>query len=408
MSAERIAAHQRGRLEGAMVEAVARRGYEGVTIAELVGLAGVSKRDFYRHFEGKEECFLATFEEIVEAGATQIGEAYRRGEGREGRMAAGVKALAQILLSEPAAASLALVDSLALGPAGVACRAGAAARFEAMIAQSFGEEPQRGVVSELEVRAIVAGIRRVAYRSLRNREQGRLQGQVGELVEWALAYQRPERGGAMAPAPAPPRAKSEGLGWEEPPSSERSRAELTQRERIVRAVAQFAAEEGYAALNIPAISARAGTSNEAYYANFASTQEAFFAAFEALSGEVLGVTAAAFGAQESWPATVGAGVAALLGQIAANPIFARLAFFELAAAGPVGLERADLATDRFTAFLEPGALPAGVEARPAVVVEAIGGGIWAVIQHEIAHGRAQSLPALAPQIVDFVLVPFGV
>jgi AcrR family transcriptional regulator len=53
------------RLEGAMVEAVARHGFAGTTLRELVGLAGVSKSTFYQHFESKEDCFLATFDQII-------------------------------------------------------------------------------------------------------------------------------------------------------------------------------------------------------------------------------------------------------------------------------------------------------------------------------------------------------
>src|SRR5262245_13620378 len=55
MEAEAVARHQRGRLEGAMVEAVARRGFGETTLRELVSLAGVSKATFYEHFKSKED-----------------------------------------------------------------------------------------------------------------------------------------------------------------------------------------------------------------------------------------------------------------------------------------------------------------------------------------------------------------
>jgi hypothetical protein len=97
----------------------------------------------------------------------------------------------------------------------------------------------------------------------------------------------------------------------------------------------------------------------------------------------------------------------LLEHLVAEPLFARLAFFELATAGPAALDRADIAIQRFTAFLEPEALPEGLTAQPPVVVEAIGGGMWAVIQHEIAAGRLSSLPEKAPQIAAIALTPFG-
>jgi hypothetical protein len=43
-----------------------------------------------------------------------------------------------------------------------------------------------------------------------------------------------------------------------------------------------------------------------------------------------------------------------------------------------------------------------------VVIKAIAGGIWAVIQHDNSEGRSDSLPDLLPGILDLVLVPFGV
>ena len=49
-------------------------GYADTTLRELVALAGVSKSTFYEHFESKQDCFLATFDDIVDeivAGSTR-------------------------------------------------------------------------------------------------------------------------------------------------------------------------------------------------------------------------------------------------------------------------------------------------------------------------------------------------
>jgi hypothetical protein len=93
--------------------------------------------------------------------------------------------------------------------------------------------------------------------------------------------------------------------------------------------------------------------------------------------------------------------------ISSEPIFARLAFFELPASGPAGLKRSGRAVDAFTAVLRSRAPAAGPERRaPEVVLEAIGGGLWASIQHEIAHGRAGALPGLAPQLAALMLAPW--
>jgi AcrR family transcriptional regulator len=407
MPADHVARHQKARLEGAMVEAVARHGYAGTTMRELVTLAGVSKSTFYQHFESKQECFLATFDEIVAILSARVAKAYRaKGDFRE-RLVAGLAAFMDLAAEEPAAASLAAVESLTLGSAGVAHRERASQAFEALIQQSFDHSPSEREVSPATVRAIVAGVRGVTYHRLRAGRPGELPGLVDELADWALRYQQPDseatrRAIAAAERPAEARPPSEEAkpSWEEPPDSKVSRRSLTQRERMVRGVARFVVENGYAALSIPAISGAAGVSNQTFYEHFDSKRDAFLAAFEILSGEALATAATAFAREDERPKAIGAGLRALLEHIAGSELFARLAFFELPTAGPVALDRADAALSLFTAFLAP-------KRAPEATREAVGSGIWSVIQHEIAHGRRAALPALAPELTRIALTPFA-
>src|SRR6476469_487132 len=78
---ERVARHQQIRLQTAMVESVARFGYGGTTLRELVRLAGVSKSTFYDHYESKQDCFLATFETVIAHIAARAGTAYEESGG---------------------------------------------------------------------------------------------------------------------------------------------------------------------------------------------------------------------------------------------------------------------------------------------------------------------------------------
>jgi AcrR family transcriptional regulator len=412
MSPEEIANHQRGRLQGAMVEAVARHGFGATTLRELVALAGVSRSTFYEHFENKQDCFLATFDTIVAELETRVGEAYRSGGDFRDRLLAGLGAFMEIAAEEPAAASLAAVESLTLGAAGVAHRERAAAAFEVLVQQSFDHSPSKREVSPTTVRAIVAGIRGVTYRRLRAGLAAELPATVEELTDWTLAFQLPESEAtrrAIAAAEVPQAVDAEGaagtLDWEEPPDSRRSRSELGQRDRIVRAAARVVVERGYEALSIPAISGAAGTSNQTFYEHFPSKRDAFLAAFEILSGEALRQSVAAYERQEHAPEAIGAGLRAMLEYIAGNQLFARLAFFELLAAGPPALDRADATLDLFTGYLRNS--PELGPPLPRSVMEAIPSGIWAVIQHEIAQGRLETLPELAPEAARIVVASFG-
>jgi AcrR family transcriptional regulator len=418
MPAAYVARHQKARLEGAMVEAVSRHGYAGTTLRELVTLAGVSKSTFYEHFESKQDCFLATFDEIVVQLSTRVGEAYRAGGDFRERLIGGLGAFMNIAVEEPAAASLAAVESLTLGAAGVDHRERASHAFEALIQQSFDHSPAARQVSPVTVRAIVAGIRGVTYRRLRGGRREELPRLVKDLADWALGYQEPDSEATLSAVAAASRpvgietadveTRDDRPDWSEPPASQLSRRALTQRERIVRGAARVVVENGYAALSIPAISAAAGVSNQTFYEHFSSKRDAFLAAFEILAGETLAATAATFGQEGNRPEAIGVALRVLLEQIAGNELFARLAFFELPTAGPVALDRADATLDSFSAFLEPGVAPSQIGGPlPRPVLEAIPSGIWAVLQHEIVQGRSAVLPELAPDLTRIVLAPFN-
>lgn len=401
-----------------MVAAVAERGYPAVRIKDLAALAGISKRDFYESFASKEECFLATFGEIVERSATVIGDAYRAGSGFRGKLLAALRAYARLVVEQPAAASLVIVDSLSLGTAALALHEEAEAHFVQLLRQSLAQAPQRGEISALAIRGVIGGGRQVLYSYLREGRPERFAEHAEELLDWVLDYRGMRCGHVLdesffAARRPPLDAEAEGNEgeaapvWEEPPSSERSRAVLSGRERIMRAVAQLAGAGGYASLSMPAITAAAAVSNRTFYREFADKQEAFLAAFDALGERLLEVAAPAFGEDGSWPEAIGAVLHALLTVIARSPLFARLAFFELAAAGPAGRDHARRVTQRFTAFLSAEMLPEGIEPLPEILVQAIGGGIWTVIQQEVGRGRIESLPELAPELTDFALAPFG-
>ena len=66
LTPEAVAASQHGRILFAIVRAAAEKGYGATTVADVVERAGVSRRTFYEHFSGKEECFLSAYDTGVE------------------------------------------------------------------------------------------------------------------------------------------------------------------------------------------------------------------------------------------------------------------------------------------------------------------------------------------------------
>jgi AcrR family transcriptional regulator len=424
MEAEAVARHQRGRLEGAMVDAVARHGYADTTLRELVTLAGVSKGTFYEHFESKQDCFLTTFDDIIDIISAGIEEAVSDPGDPGEKLLAGLRTFTAVATEEKKAAYLAVVESLTLGVDAVAHRDRAAHRFEALIRESLDRFPGPHRPSDLTVRGIVAGLRNCVYHRLRDETIEELPALTDTVAAWVLSYSRAPGEQALraaaaaadpAPAPPPPAVEPDTEpappGWEEPPDSPLSRKAVDQRERIIRAAARVGVEKGYEALSIPAIASAAAVSNQTFYDHFPSKRDAFVAAFDALAADALRSVAGTFvealeRPDVERPEAIGIGLRALLDHIAGNPLFARLAFFELPAAGPAALDHADTVLGGFTSYLEGEPDASGEVAVPKIVGEMIGGAIWAVIQHEINSGKLSELPRRAPEIAEFTLAPF--
>src|ERR1022692_3547086 len=83
---EAVTRHQRARLYGGMAESVYQRGYAATSVADVIALAGVSRRAFYEQFSNKEACFLATYDAFVAASRKRILRAWLSERGWANRL----------------------------------------------------------------------------------------------------------------------------------------------------------------------------------------------------------------------------------------------------------------------------------------------------------------------------------
>ncbi|TSE00272.1 TetR/AcrR family transcriptional regulator [Skermania sp. ID1734] len=113
-----VAESQRRRLYSAMLEAVAERGYNAVTVADLVARAQISRRTFYELFDSKEECFAASFEVIIKIVPRRLTAAIRSAGQLEWRdlIRASLAAYLDFLAKEPAIARALHIEALMAGP----------------------------------------------------------------------------------------------------------------------------------------------------------------------------------------------------------------------------------------------------------------------------------------------------
>jgi AcrR family transcriptional regulator len=113
---EHVAEVQRARILTAMVQEVAERGAANVSVAHAVARSGVSRRTFYEIFDGREDCFLAAFDDALKSVAAIVVPAFERSGSWRARMRAALTVLLECLECEPATGRLLIVESLAAGP----------------------------------------------------------------------------------------------------------------------------------------------------------------------------------------------------------------------------------------------------------------------------------------------------
>jgi AcrR family transcriptional regulator len=118
---ERWAGGEREFILAAAWQLAMREGYEGLSVPRIRTAASVSRRSFDAHFEGVTDCFLAACEQRVRRVLTA---AARGSETQSCGWAAGhhraLGALCVRIASQPEAARLTLVETLAVGPQGLA------------------------------------------------------------------------------------------------------------------------------------------------------------------------------------------------------------------------------------------------------------------------------------------------
>src|SRR6201996_6577643 len=114
-----VSASQRERLLRSVIAAVSERGYQAVTVADIVRRARVSKKAFYDHFADKEECFLAATGEGRELMIARIVSATRElpaGALDEEVLRVALRAYLVFLAGEPAFARVFYIHMPAAGP----------------------------------------------------------------------------------------------------------------------------------------------------------------------------------------------------------------------------------------------------------------------------------------------------
>jgi AcrR family transcriptional regulator len=198
LAPEEVLRDQRERLLAAVPGVVAERGYEAVSVADIVKAAAVSRNAFYKNFSDKQECFSmahdAGHERLFEVLMLPCEEGATIEERVERSLAAGLGALA----AEPDVARLLFVEAPSAGEE-IALRYHDWLGRYGTLLRSAAPEMAREVQPAPEVEGVIVGgiASRVASEVLNGRATG-LSNLTAPLVEYVLAFFRLSESGSAS------------------------------------------------------------------------------------------------------------------------------------------------------------------------------------------------------------------
>ncbi len=100
-----------------MVRVAAAKGYAATTVDDVAEAAGVSSAEFHALYADKEACFLDAFDAVSAVVVGHVSDAFEAAAGSPWpeRVAAGLRALVELLSAEAAVARLAMIEVSAAG-----------------------------------------------------------------------------------------------------------------------------------------------------------------------------------------------------------------------------------------------------------------------------------------------------
>lgn len=386
-----VAENQRGRIYGAMVASVADLGYEATRVADISGISGVSSRSFYNLFPGgKDQCFMAVIREILKETLAALAGAGEGEKDWERRLLATYQQFAELVVAQPAAASLLLTEGYAAGQEATKALDQATSAFERLSRRRLQESPERAELPASMIQAQVGALQELARARLGRGEAGALPLLVPELVELFGGYR-----------PPPDRLRRT---TRRPPSQPEEIPSPEEAERAIRGFTLAVAEHGYASVTIQEIARHSGMSPNTFYANFRDKREALLATIDTSTAQLAAFAMAAYRRSPGWAIGVRAMIGSVLGFLASRPATANILLAEVYGGGPEALNVRARGIRELTQVLEEGMHDKpGV---PGIAAEAILGGLIALARRQLLRKGADSLPSLTPIASYFALAPY--
>jgi AcrR family transcriptional regulator len=177
------------------------------------------------------------------------------------------------------------------------------------------------------------------------------------------------------------------------------------RRRMMDAIAELTADQGYEATKIADIVRRAAVARKTLYDNFDGKEDLFLSAIDAALTEMRVVVEEACERTSGPPEDeIVAGLSALLDWIAEHPAPARMCMVEAISATPSSARLYDAGMHDFVEMLR-GKAPQGLDL-PETIEESLVGGVAWILQQQIRRGEAEGVGDLLSELSQFVLSPY--
>jgi AcrR family transcriptional regulator len=182
-----------------------------------------------------------------------------------------------------------------------------------------------------------------------------------------------------------------------------------QRERLIVAMLNAAADLGYLETNVQDVIDRAGVSRPTFYEHFSNKEDCFLAAFDTSADRLQKlVDSAARQGGDVWRDRVRFGLEALLGFASREPDTARTMVVEARAASAAAVRRRVELLDQFARCLDSQAqeLLPETPSQNGVTASAIVGGVESLLYSRLCKHEYDQLESLLPSLMYFVVLPY--
>ena len=183
----------------------------------------------------------------------------------------------------------------------------------------------------------------------------------------------------------------------------------SQRSRILQAMTEAVAADGYSGAKIRTVAKLAGVSLASFYDQFSDKEECFLAAYDEVAEQILAVLGETVERAADWTAALDDGLHAYFSWFERHPAAAATFLVEVRSAGPRALARRTQIIRRFARFIE-GIASAAHRAEPQIpaprraLVDALVAAVDAMANEAVRAGRCARLRTLHPAAMEVASV----